>query len=184
MISQLLALAEAEFSGVTNAPDFFFGDQYLPVHHSPPRVVWAVRDETTGPGRMISETNATDHDAIMTRHTAIEAYVWGASFSQAEAIVHCLCTVWRDLTRGCGGVQAIRWPSEGETGWVAAGTGAVVVLGVDVPVMDVMCAIPDAPDPALNADAGTVVTWVAGTPAANEANLSRGTIDFDHDSTD
>jgi len=183
MLNTILTAIEAEFSGVTNAPTFAFGDKYLQVHAMPPRVVWVPQDEGMGPGRLKDESLATTYGAVSTRYATVDAVVWGASFAQAEAIAHNLITVWRDHTTGCGSVEAVRWPREGEIGWMGLGMGVVVSLRVEIPVLDKMIEIPDAEDEADNDAPHTVVTWVATEPAANEATISRGTVEFDHDPT-
>jgi len=184
VLSQNLAAVEAEFSSLTNAPTFHLGDKYLSDHASPPRVVWVPKDEPTAPGQLNSESLSQQYKAILTRKSTVEAHVWGASFSQTEAIVHCLCTVWRDLFRGCGNVDSIRWPEKDEVGWMAKGHVAIVQAHVDIPVMDQLVDIPDAADAAENAEAYTTVTVVEGTPSANEINLSRGNVEIDQDPTD
>jgi hypothetical protein len=181
MLSTVLASVEAEFASVTNAPSFEFGDKYLQVHAMPPRVVWVPQDEPTGPGNLRDESLATTYAAILTRFATVDAMIWGASFAQAEAIAHNIITVWRDKTTGCGTVEAVRWPREGEIGWTGLGMGVVVSLRVEIPVLDKMIEIPDADDEAENDGPHTVVTWVADSdegPGENEALLSRGTSEF------
>jgi hypothetical protein len=180
MLSAFLDLVEAEFTGLTNAPTFEVGDKHLSEHASPPRVVWVPQDEPIGPGALKDESLATKHTAILTRYATVDATVWGVTFSQAEAIVHNLCTVWRDKTCGCGTVEAIRWPREGEIGWTTHGMSVVVELRVEIPVFDKLITIPSGDEQPENAP-HEVVTWVADSdegPGENEALLSRGTSEF------
>lgn len=181
MLSQILAIVEADFDGLDNEPSFLTGAQYLSAQASPPRIVWVPMDEPVTQGRLQDDSLAADHTAVATRESVVEAHVWGASFAQTEALAHCLMTAWRENFTGTGNVNSLRWPAVDEVGWVENGFAAVVQLRVDIPVLDKFVTIPDAPDPAENAAADTTVLAVASSPDENEAVISRGDTTYDVD---
>lgn len=184
MLAQILSLIEAKFSGISNEPAFAMGAKYLHAHGTPPRVIWVPFDEPVKEGQLQDDSLAVEYNAIATRSSSLEAHVWGASFAQTEALVHNLITAWRDVLTGCGKVLSVRWPQQGEVGWVENGFSSVVQLNVDIPVMDTFVSIPDAPDPAENADGATVVTVVSSSPGENETTISRGDTTYDVDPLD
>lgn len=118
-------------------------------NNAPPRIVF---ERIGGPIVMTQEIGRQDISPeatrqLWTRNLTLKMHCWGSDEEQAEQLMHNACVALRLAVGGAGNLTLGEesWGTEAEDGDVNLGEEVTVEVGVQIPILDQMLSLREAP---------------------------------------